>query len=160
MGCSYHPTPSASQELMSHLPASTDLCAKKSSGVAKTSGAAPAAPWQADHAMRTATLWEPKRRPPVEQPVKSLATLIAEHPFLAGMKPAHLDVLCECAMQTKFPKDQSIFREGDLANRVYLIEEGRVALESRAGGDQAVLIQTLGKGDVLGWSLLFPPYYW
>jgi len=92
--------------------------------------------------------------------VKSLATLIAEHAFLAGMKPAHLDVLGDCAMQTQFPKDQVIFREGDLANRFYLIEEGRVALESRGGGERTVLIQTVGAGDVLGWSWLFPPYYW
>jgi len=110
--------------------------------------------------MLTATLCEPKRCRPLEQPVNSLATLIAEHPFLAGMKPAHLDVLCECAMETQFPKDQLIFREGDLANRFYLIEEGRVALESRVQGERAVLIQTVGKGDVLGWSWLFPPYYW
>jgi CRP-like cAMP-binding protein len=110
--------------------------------------------------MLTAMLCEPKRRRPLEQPVKSLATLIAGHPFLAGMKPAHLEMLCECAMQTQFPKDQLIFREGDLANRFYLLEEGRVALESHAGGDRAVLIHTLGKGDVLGWSWLFPPYYW
>jgi len=92
--------------------------------------------------------------------VKSLATLITEHPFLAGMKPEHLDVLCDCAMQTEFAKDQLIFREGDLANRFYLIEEGRVALESRGGGDHNVVIQTLRPGDALGWSWLFPPYYW
>ena len=75
------------------------------------------------------------------------------------MKPAHLEVLCDCAMQTQFAKDQLIFREGDLANRFYLIQEGRVALESR-GDERTVLIQTVGAGDVLGWSWLFPPYYW
>ena len=76
------------------------------------------------------------------------------------MKPEHLDVLCDCAMQTQFAKDQLIFREGDLANRFYLIEEGRVALESHGGSDHNVLIQTLRPGDALGWSWLFPPYYW
>ena len=91
--------------------------------------------------------------------MKSLALLIAEHPFLAGMKPAHLEVLCDCAMQTQFVKDQLIFREGDLANRFYLIQEGRVALES-GGDERTVLVQTVGAGDALGWSWLFPPYYW
>ena len=91
--------------------------------------------------------------------MKSLATLIAEHPFLAGMRPAHLDVLADCAMQTEFAQGQLIFREGDLANRFYLIQQGRVALESR-GDERTVLVQTLGAGDVLGWSWLFPPYYW
>ena len=76
------------------------------------------------------------------------------------MKPAHLDVLCDCAMQTHFVKDQLVFREGDLANRFYLIEDGAVALESQSADGQRVLIQTVRDGDVLGWSWLFPPYYW
>ena len=115
--------------------------------------------WQSRHAVWIATYQRSRVRNPLEQHVKSLATLIAEHPFLAGMKPAHLEVLCDCAMQTQFAKDQLIFREGDLANRFYLIQEGRVALESR-GDERTVLIQTVGAGDVLGWSWLFPPYYW
>jgi CRP-like cAMP-binding protein len=86
--------------------------------------------------------------------------LIAEHPFLAGMKPAHLDALADCAMQTQFAEDQLIFREGDLANRFYLIQEGRVALESRIGSERTVRIQTVGADEVLRWSWLFPPYYW
>ncbi len=63
-------------------------------------------------------------------------------------------------MQTQFAKDQLIFREGDLANRFYLIESGSIALESRADDAHRVLIQTVGGGEVLGWSWLFPPYYW
>jgi len=90
----------------------------------------------------------------------SLATVIAAHPFLLGMHPRHLEVLAECAMQTHFDRGQIIFKEGDLANRFYLLESGRVALESRAGHRGAVPIHTVGAGDVLGWSWLFPPYYW
>ncbi len=115
--------------------------------------------WQSRHAVWIATYHRSRVRNPLERRVKSLATLIAEHPFVAGMKPAHLEVLCDCAMQTQFAKDQLVFREGDLANRFYLIQEGRVALESR-GDERTVLIQTVGAGDVLGWSWLFPPYYW
>lgn len=75
------------------------------------------------------------------------------------MKPAHVDILSECAMETEFAEGQLIFREGDLANRFYLIVDGAVALESGARG-RKVLIETLGRGDALGWSWLFPPYYW
>ena len=110
--------------------------------------------------MWTATVSGSRRRGPLVQPVNSLVTQIAAHPFLAGMSQTHLNMLCDCAMQTQFTKDQLIFREGDLANRFYLIQEGRVALESRVGGEHTVLIQTVGTGDVLGWSWLFPPYYW
>ncbi len=63
-------------------------------------------------------------------------------------------------MQTQFSKGHLIFREGDLANRFYLIREGKVALESRINGGEVVPVLLLGGGDVLGWSWLFPPYYW
>ena len=76
------------------------------------------------------------------------------------MKPAHVDILCESAMETDFAKGQLIFSEGDLANRFYLLEEGSVALESHTSEGDVAVIEVLGRGDVLGWSWLFPPYYW
>ena len=91
----------------------------------------------------------------------SLARIIREHPFLAGMNGAHLEVLRECAMRTTFARGSLIFREGDLANRFYLIESGRVALELRnEDGRPPTRVQELHAGDALGWSWLFPPYYW
>jgi CRP-like cAMP-binding protein len=92
--------------------------------------------------------------------MKPLADTIAEHPFLRGMQTLHLDVLAECAMPTEFARDTLIFRQGDLANRFYLIQTGRVVLESEAPNGEKVLVETLGDGDALGWSWLFPPYYW
>ena len=63
-------------------------------------------------------------------------------------------------MQSQFNAGELIFREGDPANRFYLIQRGQVALESSLKDRPAVRIQTIGAGDVLGWSWLFPPYYW
>jgi len=40
------------------------------------------------------------------------------------------------------------------------IQQGKVALESGVGDRGTILIQTIGAGEVLGWSWLFPPYYW
>ena len=84
---------------------------------------------------------------------------LAEHPFLQGMDPRHLSILAECAMQAYFNPGEIIFREGDPANRFYLLRSGKVCLEaSDESGSKAV--QTIGGGDVLGWSWLFPPYFW
>jgi len=93
-------------------------------------------------------------------PKSSLATLVAGHPFLQGMKSEHLAILTACAMPAEFKKDESIFREGDPANRFYLIRSGRVELEAGVKERGRMLIQTIGPGDVLGWSWLFQPYYW
>jgi CRP/FNR family transcriptional regulator, cyclic AMP receptor protein len=92
--------------------------------------------------------------------VKTVDNVIAEHPFLHGLKPEYLRLLAKNAMRMHYGAGEVIFREGDPANRFYLIEEGRVSLESPRRDDGGVLIQSIGAGDVLGWSWLFPPYYW
>jgi CRP/FNR family cyclic AMP-dependent transcriptional regulator len=91
---------------------------------------------------------------------ESLLTQIASHPFVRGMNADHLLMLAACATPITFQTDQLIFREGDPANRFYLILEGEVALESCVKEWGTTLIQTVGAGEVLGWSWLFPPYYW
>jgi CRP-like cAMP-binding protein len=53
-----------------------------------------------------------------------------------------------------------IFRAGETANRFYLIENGSVVLESEGNGKSPVVIDTIGAGDLLGWSWIFPPYKW
>jgi CRP/FNR family cyclic AMP-dependent transcriptional regulator len=90
----------------------------------------------------------------------SLSALVAGHPFLKGLGRQHLAILAERAMAVEFKKGELIFREGDPANRFYLIRQGRVELETEIKDRGRMLIQTIGPGDVLGWSWLFPPYYW
>lgn len=86
--------------------------------------------------------------------------LLLKHPFLEGLNPHQIRLLKDCAMVMHFRPGELIFREGDPANRFYLIHKGKVALESPAGERGSVFIQTVGDGEVLGWSWLFPPYYW
>jgi CRP-like cAMP-binding protein len=92
--------------------------------------------------------------------VESLETLIGTHPFLEGMNPHQHRILASCAMRAHFDAGETVFRAGDPANRFYLILRGRVALESQGKGRSMVSIKTIGAGDVLGWSWLFPPYVW
>src|SRR5207245_6311939 len=91
---------------------------------------------------------------------RQLQALMEIHPFLQGLGTDHMATLADCAMQTEFAPGQLIFREGELANRFYVILQGKVALEARAEEGNPVLIQTIGPGEVLGWSWLFPPYTW
>lgn len=76
------------------------------------------------------------------------------------MNAEPLATLAACAMPTAFDADQMIFREGEIANRFYLLLEGRVQLEAEAPDRPAVPVDLLGAGDVLGWSWLLPPYTW
>ena len=81
------------------------------------------------------------------------------HPFLAGMSAGHLRLLADAASETHFAAGNHIFREGDHAHRFYLIESGEIALQTHSAG-HPVSIATLGPGEVLGWSWLFPRYCW
>jgi len=82
------------------------------------------------------------------------------HPFLEGLSPDHLTTLTEFAMPTGFAADEVIFREGEIANRFYLILEGHVVLETRTPDGSPVKADSITTGEVLGWSWLFPPYIW
>ena len=89
-----------------------------------------------------------------------MATRVTLHPFLAGMNRRQLTLLIDCAIAVQFKKGQVIFREGQLADRFYLIETGKVILESSGGMGDPVVIDTIGAGDLLGWSWMFPPHTW
>ena len=108
--------------------------------------------------MTTQTFIMTQKKPHTEP--ESIITRGSLHPFLAGMNPAHLALLSDCAIPVHFRKGQTILREDDMANRFYLIESGKVTLESDEGFGDPVIIETIGAGDLLGWSWMFPPYVW
>ena len=91
---------------------------------------------------------------------ESMSVRVALHPFLAGMNATQLALLRDCAIAVHFKKGQTILREGELANRFYLIESGKVMLESGEKSGNPLIIETIGAGDLLGWSWMFPPYAW
>ncbi len=84
----------------------------------------------------------------------------AAHPFLRGFKPEHLQLLLANALPVQFQADEVIFREGEAANRFYLINEGAVVLETYTKDKGCAVIEQIGAGGVIGWSWLFPPFYW
>jgi CRP-like cAMP-binding protein len=90
----------------------------------------------------------------------SMTTRVALHPFLAGINQAQLVLLTDCAITAHFEVGKIIMREGEIANRFYLIESGKVVLESGEHFGKPVVLDTIGSGDLLGWSWMFPPYVW
>jgi CRP-like cAMP-binding protein len=86
--------------------------------------------------------------------------ILEAQPFLRGLTDRQLELLAGESMPAEFRSDELIASEGAPANRFYLILEGRVELQSPLPENEAIHIQTLCVGDVLGWSWLFPPYHW
>jgi len=90
--------------------------------------------------------------------METLKQLLAQHPFLTGLDQRHLGPLAALASHKSFQPLQMIFHEGDPANECYLICKGKVGIETVLLGCDGIRIETLGAGDVLGWSWLLPPY--
>jgi len=89
---------------------------------------------------------------------QELYALIAQQPFFTGLNTGQLQLLAASALEMKFETGATIFEEGSPANRFFLILTGRVELSSEMEDRNVIPIQTLGPGDDLGWSWLFPPY--
>ncbi|MPY56033.1 Crp/Fnr family transcriptional regulator [Streptomyces spongiae] len=64
------------------------------------------------------------------------------------------------AREVSFEIDERIFDEGGKADRFWVIHTGTVALDLRVPGRRAAVVETLGAGEVLGWSWLVPPHHW
>ena len=91
---------------------------------------------------------------------QTLARSLAQHPLVAGMLDSHVEFLTGCAKNVRLQEGRFLFREGQFADELYLVRSGKIALEIDDGGRGTVVIETLGDGDAIGWSTLFPPYRW
>jgi len=92
--------------------------------------------------------------------MNGLHEAITNHAFFHGIKPEYRSIVTDGAKEVHFKVGDVLFREGDPANEFYLIETGKIALEAHEPANGTVLVQTLGAGEALGWSWLFPPFRW
>jgi CRP/FNR family cyclic AMP-dependent transcriptional regulator len=88
------------------------------------------------------------------------AAALATHPFLHGMSRPHLAVLAQTAADEVYPARHRLFETGGHARLCWLIQSGSVALDLDVPGQGRVKIETLGIGEVLGLSWLYPPFTW
>jgi CRP-like cAMP-binding protein len=92
--------------------------------------------------------------------METLERILAEHPFFKGLEEPYLQLLVGCASNVRFNAGEVVFREGEQANQFYLIRQGKVAVETFAPSRGPIIVQTLGEGELVGWSWLIAPYRW
>lgn len=91
---------------------------------------------------------------------KTIRELLAEHPFFSDLPGTDLDLIAGCGRNVHFSAGQTVFEEGAEADVFFVIRRGRLALSVHSPQAGELTIATVGDGDVLGWSWLFPPYRW
>ncbi|GGW13004.1 hypothetical protein GCM10018980_06980 [Streptomyces capoamus] len=80
--------------------------------------------------------------------------------LLTALPQAQRERLMELAKEVSFREDTRIFEPGGTADRFWVIRSGAVHLDQQVTSRQRVTVASLGAGDLLGWSWLFPPYQW
>ncbi|WP_405876864.1 cyclic nucleotide-binding domain-containing protein [Streptomyces sp. NBC_01136] len=73
---------------------------------------------------------------------------------------AHRDRLLRIAREVDVRQGARIFEEGRRADRFWIVREGTVALDMHVPGHRPPVVETLGVGDLVGWSWLFEPHVW
>ena len=85
---------------------------------------------------------------------KDMVETLRRVDVLRDIADEHLDELAAFTQCDLFPEGAVIFREGDPPSRIYLIDDGHVALEIGVPGGRAKRIMTLSSGELLGWTPL------
>jgi len=93
-------------------------------------------------------------------PPENLTEILRKHPFLSDLEDEYLQTLLSCASNVTYSDGDYLFREGEEATKFFLIRTGKVALELHASERGTIRIETIGPGEVLGWSWLISPFRW
>lgn len=92
--------------------------------------------------------------------MQGLEKILLRQPFFRGLDAPVGSFVAGCTRNVVFEAGQYLLREGTSAREFYLIRRGSATLEVSAPGRSAVVLQTLGEGEVVGASWLVPPYRW
>lgn len=91
---------------------------------------------------------------------QSTTEYLSAHEFFSGFSDDALKFLYTCSSTYEIKKGQILFRQGENADKFYVVRNGRISIQMPAIMGPTLEIQTLGKDQVLGWSWLISPYKW
>jgi CRP-like cAMP-binding protein len=81
--------------------------------------------------------------------------------LLDGLSRAESDEVLALGFRLTLPSGRWLFRLGDSADRLFLIERGRIRLSFPMvvrGRQEDVLFEEQAAGETVGWSAMVPPY--
>lgn len=90
--------------------------------------------------------------------MNNLQDHISNHAFFANIDVAYQELIAGCAREKHFTAGEFLMKEGDTANRFYLLTEGQVAIECFLPGRGPMTVRNSHGGDMVGFSWLFPPF--
>ncbi|MEW2131982.1 cyclic nucleotide-binding domain-containing protein [Streptomyces sp. NPDC005435] len=77
-----------------------------------------------------------------------------------ALEPVYRERLTRCAREVSFPAGVRLFEEGGRADRFWIVRTGTVTLDLRVPGRRPAVVESLGHGELVGWSWYFGPGVW
>ena len=90
--------------------------------------------------------------------MKNIDLVLAKHPFFYGISEEFIPDLAILADVVTFEPGDVLFKEGDAADKFYLIIKGKIAIQTAVSYNDAITIQTVEDGEIVGWSWIVKPY--
>jgi len=88
-----------------------------------------------------------------------ISNTLQEIEFLRDMQPQYLEKIADISKVCDFDEFDTVFRDGEQAENLYMVISGNVHVESAIGGGHYQHIITLGPGELVGWSSLLGGRY-
>jgi len=85
---------------------------------------------------------------------------LSTHDFFSGLSNDFVTALVDSVNTIEIKKGDVLFRQGQLADKFYIVLNGCVSVQIPALMGPTLEIQVLCKDHVLGWSWLISPYQW
>lgn len=89
-----------------------------------------------------------------------ITSSIEHSALLAHLAADEVDFLGSVAREVTFQVNDIVFEEDGDADTFFIIRSGRIGLELTSPRRRPIVIQTMGRGDLVGLSWFFPPFRW
>jgi CRP/FNR family transcriptional regulator, cyclic AMP receptor protein len=90
----------------------------------------------------------------VPRDLAALAKFVARTPFFGGLDDAALRRLVKMTEDREFPKDATVFGEGEQGRSMYVVESGELVAIRNGGSGRPVRLMRLVPGDFFGETTL------
>jgi hypothetical protein len=93
-----------------------------------------------------------------EEPAASVPDDVQSLPIFRGLSTDQINTVLALGRKETIPSGTAVFHEGDAADRLYVVDSGRVAVNTSLKGGTWAPVCVVSDGGVFGWSCLIPPY--
>lgn len=88
------------------------------------------------------------------------AVTLDELPLLASLSHTQRAALAGVSTIKTYESGHRLFDEGGVADRCWVVLSGCVMIDSTTPSSGRVALQSLGHGELVGWSWVVPPHRW